>query len=109
MGRTALHYAGGRSDAGHYYRILTDAGADEEIKDLVCHREFFECREILHSFLLSADFFQSLLLKKNSFRNTIRVSNRLDSEQARHFVEPDLDQVCFQRLSADDNLDLAIG
>ena len=34
--------------------------------------------------------------------NTIRVSNSLDPDQARHFVEPDLGPNCLQRLSADD-------
>ena len=36
------------------------------------------------------------------FRNTIRVSNSLDPDQARCFVGPDLDPNCLQRLSADD-------
>ena len=39
---------------------------------------------------------------KNSFRNTITVSNSLDPDQARHFVVPDLSPNCLQRLSADD-------
>ena len=38
---------------------------------------------------------------KNSIRNTIRVSNNLDPDQARHFVGPDLGPNCLQRLSAD--------
>ena len=38
---------------------------------------------------------------KNSFRNTTRVSNRLDLDQARGFVRPDLGPSCLQRLSAD--------
>ena len=33
--------------------------------------------------------------------NTIRMSNSLVSDQARHFVEPDLGPNCLQRLSAD--------
>ena len=33
--------------------------------------------------------------------NTIRVSNSLDSDQAQHFVGPDLGPNCLQRLSAD--------
>ena len=33
---------------------------------------------------------------------TIRVSNRLDPDQARHIVGPDLDPNCLQRPSADD-------
>ena len=39
---------------------------------------------------------------KNSSRNTIRVSNNLDPDQARHFVGSDPDPSCLQRLSADD-------
>ena len=38
---------------------------------------------------------------KNSYNNTIRVSNILDPDQARHYVGPDLDPNCLQRLSAD--------
>ena len=33
------------------------------------------------------------------FFNTIRVSNSLDPDQARHFVGPDLGPNCLQRLS----------
>ena len=33
---------------------------------------------------------------------TISVSNRLDPDQARHFVSPDLGPNCLQKLSADD-------
>ena len=35
-------------------------------------------------------------------RNTIRVSNSLDPDQARHYVGPGLGTNCLQRLSADD-------
>ena len=52
-------------------------------------------------FLSSADFFKSTF-SKNSFRNTIRVSNSLDPDQARQNVGPDLGPNCMQRLSADD-------
>ena len=52
-------------------------------------------------FLSSADFLKIIFLK-NSFRNAIRVSNSLDSDQGRHFVGPDLCPKCLQRLSADD-------
>ena len=38
----------------------------------------------------------------NYFRNTIRVSNSLDPDQARHFVQPDLGPNCLQRLWAED-------
>ena len=46
--------------------------------------------------------FSKLTFSKNSFRNNIRVSNSLDRDQARHYVGPDLDPYCLQRLSADD-------
>ena len=35
------------------------------------------------------------------FFNTIRVSNSLDPDQARHFMGPDLGQNCLQGLSGD--------
>ena len=56
---------------------------------------------------LSADntcrylFFQNQLFE-NSFRNTIRVSDSSDENQAQLFVRPDLSPNCLQRLSADD-------
>ena len=49
--------------------------------------------------LLSADFFLKLTFSKNSFRNTIRVSNGLDPDQDRR---SDLGPNCLQRLKADD-------
>ena len=49
--------------------------------------------------LSSADFLQNELFSKNSFRNTIRVSNSLDTDQDRRSVGPDLDPNCSQRLS----------
>ena len=52
--------------------------------------------------LSSADFFSKSTFLKNSFRNTIRVSNSLDPDQARPFVGPDLGPNCLQNLSADD-------
>ena len=47
-------------------------------------------------------FFSKSTLSKNSFSNTIGVSNSLDPDQARHSVGPDLGLNCLQRLSADD-------
>ena len=38
---------------------------------------------------------------KIKFRNTIRVSNALDSDQDRHSVGPDLSPNCLQRLTAE--------
>ena len=64
--------------------------------------ELFATWEIFHAFLLSAEFFSKSTISKNSFRNTIWVSNRLDPDQARHSVGPDLGPNCLQRLSADD-------
>ena len=56
-------------------------------------------------FSLSADFFSKLTFSKNSFWNTIRVSNSLDPGQAQHFVGPGLDSNCLQRLSGDHTAD----
>ena len=44
---------------------------------------------ILHAFLSSADFFKSNF-SKISIRNTLRVTNSLDADQARSFVGHDL-------------------
>ena len=53
----------------------------------------------LTCFLSFADFFQT-----TSLRNTIRVSNGLDPDQARRSVGPDLGPNCLHfRLSADGN------
>ena len=45
--------------------------------------------------------FSKSTFSKNSFRNTFKVSNSLDPDQAQHFVGPDLGPNCLQRLSAD--------
>ena len=63
--------------------------------------KLFACWVIVHAFLSSVDFFQ-FFFSKESFRNTIRVSNRLDPDQARRFVGPDLGPNCLQRFSADE-------
>ena len=47
-------------------------------------------------------FFKTI--SKESFRNTIRMSNSLHLDQARHFVRPDLYSNCLQSLSADDKI-----
>ena len=53
--------------------------------------------------LLSAVIFiQIHFFVKNSFRNSIKVSNSFDPVQTRHFFEPDLGPNCLQRLSVDD-------
>ena len=47
--------------------------------------------DIFHDFCRLLPFFSSkLIFSKNSFRNTIKVSNIMDSNQERHFVSPDL-------------------
>ena len=57
---------------------------------------------LLQAFLSSADFFFKVNFFKKSLRNTIRVSNSLDPDQAEKNVGPDLGSNCLQRLSADD-------
>ena len=57
--------------------------------------------EIFNAFLSSADCFWKSTFLKNYFWNSIWVSNRLDPDQARHFVGPDLDPICLQMSSAD--------
>ena len=47
-------------------------------------------------------FFSKLTFSKNSFRNTIRVSNSMDQYQAQHFVGLNLGQHHLQKLSAED-------
>ena len=54
------------------------------------------------NFIESVDLFSKSAFLNNSFRNTIRVSNNLDPDQARHFVGPDLGPNCLKRLSTDD-------
>ena len=53
------------------------------------------------SFFVLCRFFSKSKISKNSFRNTIRVSNSLDPDQARQNVGPDLGSNCLQRLAAD--------
>ena len=50
--------------------------------------------------LLSADFFQNQLLQK-ILLGPLSVSNRLEPDQDRHLVGPDLGPNCLQILSAD--------
>ena len=47
-------------------------------------------------FLFADFFFFKINIFKNSFRNTIRVSDSLDPDLAQHFIN------CLQRFSADD-------
>ena len=72
----------------------------EVIKDLISVLGYFACWVTLHAFLSSA-LFSKLDFFKNSFRNTIGMSNSLDSHQVQHFVGPGLGSNCLQRLAAD--------
>ena len=53
----------------------------------------------IFDWLLKTGF--TVTLSINNFRNTISVSNRLDLDQARQNVGPDLGPNCLQMLSAD--------
>ena len=55
------------------------------------------------SCLLTCAFFSKLTFSKNSFRNTIRMSNGLYPDQDRNNVGSDLGPNCLKRLSADDH------
>ena len=74
--------------------------------DLVLHSKsgflplFTHC--ILGNFSCRLLIFSKLNFCKNSFRNTIRMSNSLDPDQARRFVGPDLGPNCLPSLSAYD-------
>ena len=57
---------------------------------------------MLFCHLLFFFFFKKTTFYETSFRNTIQLSNRLDPDQAQHFVGPDLGAICLQRLSAED-------
>ena len=63
---------------------------------------------IFSCFCRCADMFQNQFFSKNSFRNTIRVSNSLDPDQALQNVRPDLDPNFLQGLSADDTSRLRV-
>ena len=47
-------------------------------------------------------FFKMIFFMNYSCRNTIRVSNSMDPDQARNIVGPDLGPNCLHKLSADD-------
>ena len=63
-----------------------------------CMRGNFSCFNCRHIFFSKSTF------SKDSFRNTSRVSNILDPDQAQQNVKPDLGPNCLQRLSADDKI-----
>ena len=51
-----------------------------------------------------AGFFSKIIFSKSSFRNTINVSNGLDTDQDPQYIRPDLGQNCLQKLSADNKI-----
>ena len=63
----------------------------------LCMLGNFACFFVVCGFFFKINFFSN-----KSFRNTIRLSNCLDPDQAQHFVGPELGPNCLQRLSADD-------
>ena len=60
--------------------------------------EFSNTAFIIPSHIIIVQYFTLWMLE---YFVTIRVSNSLDPDQARHYVGPDLDPNCLQRLSAD--------
>ena len=62
---------------------------------------WYVCFQFLFLNLCMLLFFSKSIFSKNSFRNTIRVSNSLDPDQAKNFVGPDLVPNCLQKISAD--------
>ena len=78
-------------DPGQAPRIIRPE-LDPKLFDTLCMLGIF--------FLLSlssADFFLRLTFSRNSFTNTIRVSNSFDPDQDRYSVGPDLGPNCLQR------------
>ena len=71
---------------------------------LTCKFILYSLYTSLHLLLLSSADFLKINFFKNSFTNSIRVSNNLDPDQDRQVVGPDLGPNCLQRLSADDKV-----
>ena len=63
---------------------------------------YFPFWSIIHAFGRLPFFVSKSTFLKKSFRNSIKVSNSLDPDQARPFVGPDLGPNCMRRLFADD-------
>ena len=61
----------------------------------------FACWVIFHRFVVVYRLFSKLSFSKNSFRNTIRVSNGLDPNRDQCSLSPDLGPIYLQKLSAD--------
>ena len=60
------------------------------------HNSLPTCTVVLHAFWRLLAFFFNLTFSNYSLRNTIRVSNSLDQDQARCFVGPELGPNCLQ-------------
>ena len=63
------------------------------------HIYAFACWVSFHALVVVCRLFSKLTFSKNSFGNTIKVSNGLDPDQDRHSVCPDLGPNCLRRLS----------
>ena len=62
----------------------------------------FTAAKMFMPFLSSTEFFFKILFVSKFYRTTMRMSNILDPDQARHFVGPNLGPNCLQKLSAND-------
>ena len=71
-------------------------------KSQIYHKPYSCPLRIFSRFFVICWFFKKSTFSENSFRNTIRMSNSLDPNQAQHSVEPDLVPNCLQKWSADD-------
>ena len=71
----------------HYYTTIYHT-CENLIQKLVSFN--FACWVNFHPFDVICRFLKKITFSKNSFKNTIRVSNGLDPDQDRHSVGPDL-------------------
>ena len=58
-------------------------------------KKIFRYWVIVCVFVVTCSLFSTLTLSKNSFRNSIEMSNNLDPDHGLHSVSPDLDPNCF--------------
>ena len=91
--------------SGYKYKSLTKSTVKVFQKLLICEKVYFDqlldFRILLLLFLHTLLLCHILLFGCWIFFNTIRESNSLDPDQARHFTGPDLGPNCLQRLSTD--------
>ena len=90
MTKAAAESATPTSDQGIYFKFLNII--------CVCLINSLRSRYFFRLLLSSADFLKKKKNNfwKNSFSNTIRVSNGIDQDQDRRFVGPDLGKNCLQ-------------